>query len=443
MAALLGACADAPFAFALEGFAADSWACAKSFLGFAPAAVLRVAASGAAEIEEGGRRRVVSGDPLDLLQQFVADFHSDPLDCDDEYGFVVAALSYDLRTHIERLRSPRPIDPGAILLHAAAYDWLLVFDAVERRFELCRRPGADVDLAVIADELQRRANRVAAVAAAPGLVRLVPEFTAASHAQAMAQALSYIRAGDIYQVNLAQRFCAEGRVDPVALFATLQRTHPVPFGAFLDMGCGVLVANSPECLLRVDDRAIATYPIKGTRRRAAGAAADLGMQRELISDPKERAEHVMIVDLERNDLGRVCEVGTVAVRELLRVETFPSLHHLVSKVQGRLRETTGLAEILRAVFPGGSITGAPKIRAMEIIDEIEPCARGFYTGSIGLLGPRWSRLNIAIRTAFVTPERLVYHAGGGIVADSDPRREYEEILLKTQALATALQASAA
>jgi para-aminobenzoate synthetase component I len=216
----------------------------------------------------------------------------------------------------------------------------------------------------------------------------------------------------------------------------------MPFAAYIDGGDFALVSNSPECFLTLDGDRLATFPIKGTRPRDADARRDHATAAELQADPKEQAEHVMIVDLERNDLGRVCAIGTVRVDEFARVHSFPSLHHLVSKVSGRLATGTPLADVLRATFPGGSITGAPKIRAMEIIDELEPVSRSFYTGAVGFIGfDGRAVFNLAIRTAVATPTTFTYHAGGGIVADSVPAREYDETLLKARAFFAALTAT--
>jgi para-aminobenzoate synthetase component 1 len=245
---------------------------------------------------------------------------------------------------------------------------------------------------------------------------------------------AYIAAGDVYQVNFAQPFVAAGGCgDGRGLFARLRRDYPMPFGAYVDAGDFVLVSSSPECFLDLDRDTVATFPIKGTRAGAPGAVQALN------TDPKERAEHVMIVDLERNDLGRVCRPGTIEVVTLGGVRRYPLLYHMESHVRGRLRTGTSLPDVVRATFPGGSISGAPKVRAMEIIEELEPAARGLYTGAIG-----WSdlagrgRFNLAIRTAVVTREHLTYWAGGGIVADSDPAREYDETLLKSAAVFRAL-----
>jgi len=267
----------------------------------------------------------------------------------------------------------------------------------------------------------------------------VSDFGKDRYLSAVRAVLDYIAAGDVYQVNLAQRFVVTDPPAPAALFATIQRRHPVPFAAYVDGGDFILVSNSPECFLAQRADKLATFPIKGTRRRGHDPFADEQLARELQDNAKERAEHLMIVDVERNDLGRVCRTGSVRVEEFARIQTFPTLHHLVSKVSGQLRPQVTLAEVLRATFPGGSITGAPKIRAMEIIDEIEPVSRSFYTGAIGFIDLDGDAVfNLAIRTAVATRQKLTYHAGGGIVADSVPIREYEETLLKAQPFFAAL-----
>jgi len=258
-----------------------------------------------------------------------------------------------------------------------------------------------------------------------------PEY--AAYACSVQRALAYIRAGDIYQVNLAERLQARSAAPPAEVYLGLRREQSVPHGVYLDCGDLVLLCNSPERFLRVRGAHIETEPIKGTRRRAGDAREDAALARDLARDAKERAEHVMIVDLERNDLGRICAPGSVRVSSLMRVESFATLHHLVSTVEGRLRDDVDLAAVLRATFPGGSITGAPKIRASEIIAELEPRARGPYTGALfWFAGPRNFDSVIAIRTMVAREGRYVYHAGAGIVADSDPRREFAECWLKAR-----------
>jgi len=238
---------------------------------------------------------------------------------------------------------------------------------------------------------------------------------------------------------LSQRFACEPTADPALLYHALRSANPAPFAAYLDCGGVQVLSSSPERFLRIEGRRIQTRPIKGTRPRAGDAAADARAARELLASAKDRAELLMITDLERNDLGRVCVYGSVRVVERVALESYATVLHLVSTVEGRLAEGVTAVEAVRACFPGGSITGAPKIRAMEIIDELEPSARGVYTGAVGWLGfDGDADLNIAIRTLVHRDGRVWFHAGGGIVADSVPSLEYEETLHKARGVMQAL-----
>lgn len=285
-------------------------------------------------------------------------------------------------------------------------------------------------------------------------VALRPMDPDAAHLRAIARALDYIRAGDVYQVNLARRLVASADVagdagtatsaaPGLAWFLRLQAVAPAPHAFWLAdrEGGAALVGNSPERFLALDGRGgIETRPIKGTRPRGGTALADGAAAAELLGSAKDRAEHVMIIDLERNDLGRVCRPGTVAVTTPARLVSLPTVHHLVSTVEGRLRPDAGLAEILRATFPGGSVTGAPKIRAMQVIDELEPARRGPYCGATGWLGAAGDlELAVAIRTALVREGALTLWVGGGVVADSDPGAELAETDAKAAAFARALR----
>jgi para-aminobenzoate synthetase component 1 len=241
----------------------------------------------------------------------------------------------------------------------------------------------------------------------------------------------YIAAGDIYQVNLSQRLSLEWSGDPFSLYSRLISITPAPFSSFMDFGPYQIISNSPERFLKVSGKQIETCPIKGTKARGKTDEEDRRIQESLRRDKKELAEHIMIIDLERNDLGKICETGSVTVEDAMRIETLPHLHHMVSTVKGRLRDEVTLSECLRACFPGGSITGAPKVRAMEIIDEVEPTPRGVYTGAIGYIDLSGNMdMAMAIRTAITTENRLQINVGGGIVADSIPEREYDETILK-------------
>ena len=258
-----------------------------------------------------------------------------------------------------------------------------------------------------------------------------PEITADEYCGMVRRAQDDIVAGDIYQACLSHRFRAAWRGDAWPFYEALRHYSPAPYAAHLALGDTTVLSASPECFLRMSGRNVLTRPIKGTRPRHADADADERSAYELITSPKEVAELVMITDLERNDLGRVCEYGSVHATDLLRLERFEQVFHLVSSVEGTLRPEVSHVEAVAACFPGGSISGAPKKRALEIIRELEPSPRGIYTGAVGFLGFNGeSRFNIAIRTVVVRGGEACFHVGAGIVADSDPRKEWQETLDK-------------
>jgi para-aminobenzoate synthetase component 1 len=305
-----------------------------------------------------------------------------------------------------------------------------------------RPVGGTATIFAIDDAAARRlSGRLAApvppAAAAAG--PLASDHDPAGYLDGARRVLEYLVAGDVYQVNLARRLSAPFGGSAVELAAALRARAPAPLAAFLVSadGAAALVGNSPERFLALDGQgAVETRPIKGTRARGATPAADEAARSALAASGKDRAEHVMIVDLERNDLGRVCETGSVVVDGVARVMSLPTVHHLVTTVRGRLRAGVGLAELLAATFPGGSITGAPKRRAMQIIDELEPAVRGPYTGATGWLGAAGDLdLAVAIRTALVAGGRISLSVGGGIVADSTPDGEWAETEVKAAAFA--------
>jgi para-aminobenzoate synthetase component 1 len=265
-------------------------------------------------------------------------------------------------------------------------------------------------------------------------------FTHRGYLSAVARVKEYILAGDIFQANLSQRFEAPLREEPWTLYRRLRTINPAPFSAYLEFDDIAVASASPERFLRLDtDGQVETRPIKGTRPRGMGPMHDAMLGRALAESEKDRAENVMIVDLLRNDLSRVCAAGSVRVPELFALEHHPTVHHLVSTVVGRLAPVHGAADLLRATFPGGSITGAPKVRAMEIIAELEPTQRAVYCGSIGYLSVTGALdTSIVIRTYLTLAGSVYFQAGGGIVADSDPEQEYRETLDKARALIEAL-----
>jgi para-aminobenzoate synthetase component 1 len=255
--------------------------------------------------------------------------------------------------------------------------------------------------------------------------------TRAEYQQRFERIQRYIHDGDCYQVNFAQRFEAPAEGDPWALYLRLRRTNPAPFGAYLQLPDSTLLSSSPERFLRLCGDRVESAPIKGTSPRFADPEADRRSRRQLQQSEKDRAENLMIVDLLRNDLGRVCRPGSIRVERLFEIESFARVHHLVSQIEGRLAAGRDALDLLQASLPGGSITGAPKLRAMQIIEELEPHRRGVYCGAIGYLGFDGAMdTNIAIRTMVWSDQRIRFWAGGGIVADSEVDAEYQETLYK-------------
>jgi para-aminobenzoate synthetase component 1 len=280
---------------------------------------------------------------------------------------------------------------------------------------------------------------LSALRSGPGAIRST--FTRAAYLEAVECVREYIAAGDIFQANLSQRLQAPCDVHPWTLYRRLRLTSPAPFSAYLELADIVVASASPERFLLLDaDRRVETRPIKGTRPRGDTPERDAALAGELRSSEKDRAENLMIVDLLRNDLSRVCRPGTVRASELFALEHYSAVQHLVSTVVGELDEGAGAVDLLAAAFPGGSITGAPKIRAMEIIAELEPTTRGVYSGSIGYLGLDGTMdTSIAIRTCVVAGDTVYFPVGGGIVADSDPEAEYQETLAKAAGMLRAVR----
>ncbi len=245
----------------------------------------------------------------------------------------------------------------------------------------------------------------------------------------------YISEGDIYQANVSQKFQAKWKGNPFILFKKLRKINPAPFSGYLRFNGLSIVSSSPERLIRLEDDFIETRPIAGTRPRGKSPEQDGALSKELLLNEKERAEHLMLIDLERNDLGRICEFGSVNVSDLMLIEKYSHVSHIVSNVEGKLKKDVSIFEILKAVFPGGTITGCPKIRCREIIGELEPCSRGAYSGALGYIGfSPYIDLNIIIRTIVFHKSEISFHVGAGIVADSNPRKEYQETLDKAEAL---------
>jgi para-aminobenzoate synthetase component I len=378
--------------------------------------------------------RAWRGDPLVELDRLSAGARGGD---DGPVPVAIGYLGYDLGRQIERL------GPGPTHGDDLPDLWFGFYGAVWRLDAATgehRVVGPDPDARAA---LERALAGAPEPAASPRFGPLAADQDPDAYRAQVARILEYIAAGDVYQVNLARRLVAPvlERGDPLALYAALLEASPAQYGGLLQTGSADIVSGSPERFLSRPPGAsrLETRPIKGTRRRTGEPARDAALAAELAADPKERAEHLMIVDLERNDLGRVAVCGSVRVDAFASVVALPTLLHLVSTVSCRLRPGAGLTDILRATFPGGSITGAPKVRAMQIIDELEPARRGPYTGALGYIGADGAlELAIAIRTAVITPTELRLHVGGGVVADSSPDRELEETEEKAAAWRAAL-----
>ena len=354
-------------------------------------------------------------------------------------GGIAGYVSYDWGAELERVARPAPdrFTPQVADVLLALYDWVIAWDHLEDKAWLI---GASARTAW-AQERLRAASPAVRDDPAPGGHAPESNFSRAEYEAGVSRIREYIAAGDVYQVNLAQRFHAPFRGSPLALYRRLRARNPAPFGAYLDFAGTIVTSISPERFLRFDPqtRLVEARPIKGTRPRDATAARDSALARELLESEKDRAENVMIVDLLRNDLGKVCRAGSVTVPKLFALESHPTVHHLVSTVTGVLADDRDAFDLLRAAFPGGSVTGAPKIRAMQIIAELERSPRGVYCGAVGYVSATGAMdFNIPIRTIVLRDGMATFHAGAGIVWDSEPAAEYQETLAKARTMMEAL-----
>lgn len=376
----------------------------------------------------------------------------------------IGYLGYELVRQLERLPQQRSDDFGLPLMRLALFDSGVVLDYLERRAWLVSLDGVATSLGPSRlAPLHRRRGEIealwgsAASRSAPaggrsvgrsGATCIEPESDVVSHTRIVQRARDYIAAGDVYQVNLAYRVRLGGLPDPLTTFRLLRRRNPATFAALLRWTTpegqpGAIASVSPELFLHLQEREVVTCPIKGTRPRTGDALLDQAGVAELRASEKDAAELAMIVDLHRNDLGRVCVPGSVRVREPRRIEAHPTVFHTVADIAGRLAAGRGAVDLVAACFPAGSVTGAPKIRAMQIIDELEAAARGAYTGAIGLFSMDGDlALSVAIRTLQLHADAGLLHVGGGIVADSDPAAEFEETLAKGRGIIEALAVAA-
>jgi anthranilate synthase component 1 len=371
------------------------------------------------------------------------------------FGGAVGFLAYDIVRCFEKIPETAEDDLGVPDLCMMITDTMLMFDNVRQtlriianvpvdQFESTRAAYQSAQIKI--EEIVRRLREPVAPPHLEGAAAVANDKTIASNTtregyMAMVSAAKeYIAAGDIIQVVPSQRFEAPLTAHPFNIYRSLRTINPSPYMFYLRLGDVTLVGASPEVMVRVEGRDITLRPIAGTRRRGASDAEDLELERELLADPKERAEHVMLVDLGRNDVGRVSEIGSVNVTELMVVERYSHVMHIVSNVVGKLKPEFDAYDAFAATFPQGTVSGAPKIRAMEIIDELETCRRGVYAGAVGYFSFTGNTdTAIALRTLLIKNNRVYIQAGGGVVADSDPGAEFEESVNKARAMVRALQ----
>jgi len=445
---------DRPFSFFLDSGMDPQRLGRYSFIGSDPFLIMRSRGRDITLIRPEGET-AISGNPFDVLGELLQEYKLDGNPTVLPFvGGAVGYLSYDLGHFIEKLPSKAVDDLLLPECYLAFYDSVAIFDHLEGRAYVAASgfPDKGVDRQKRARARLEEMKRT--VAQAPRLeedkasyvdqpvsemVNLRSNFTHEGYLEAVQRARDYIIAGDIFQVNLSQRFEADMPLPPYELYRRLRKINPAPFASYLNFDGVTVVSASPERFLRLRGDRVETRPIKGTRPRGKDSAGDEALAKELANSFKDKAEHVMIVDLERNDIGRVCRFGTVRVSELMALEKYATVFHLTSTMEGRLRPEKNAIGLLKATFPGGSISGAPKVRAMEIIDELEPTKRSVYTGSIGYLGfDGGLDLNIVIRTILVKDGKAYFQVGGAVVYDSDPEAEYVETLDKARALIQAL-----
>ena len=446
--------ANRPFSYLLESAArgGDRWS-RYSIIGLQAKRVLRVIGHTITIEREGqvGEEHTVT-DPLAFIKQFQAQFRVPDLPhLPRFYGGLVGYFGYDTVRYIEdRLRDSAPPDtvetPEILLMES---DEIIVFDNVSSQLQI-------ISLIDPAEENawergQARLSEIAQMLQTPASIHhgspdgdaisesdFVSETGQDAYMEAVNKTKEYIRAGDVMQVVLAQRMSTHFAIPPIQLYRALRSLNPSPYMYFMRLDEFHIVGSSPEILAQVENGKVINRPLAGTRRRGRNPAEDLELEKELLADPKEIAEHLMLIDLGRNDLGRVCKIGSVRVTEQFEIERYAHVLHIASHVEGELLDHFGAIDVLRATLPVGTLSGAPKIRAMEIIDELEPVKRGVYGGAVGYLA--WNGnmdMAIAIRTTVIKDTTLYIETGAGIVADSVPELEWEECLNKARSIFSA------
>lgn len=454
---------DAPYSVLLESIKGPEKIARYSFIGTGPFLVLRVK-NGSVEVSVKGKKSVSSIHPLKKLKELMDLYRINaPKDLPPFPGGAAGIISYDFVHYFEKLPKTTLDDLDIPDAHFMFFDTIIAFDHKHRKTYILSCPAAEEivtgslsdidDWGSYYDEACKKIGTLNKKISLGALkqggpegklktsIEIRHEMGKKKYMDIVRRTKDYIKAGDIFQANLSQRVSAYiGDAKPWQIYKVLSGINPSPFAGYMNMGDYYIASSSPERLVRVSGNTVETRPIAGTRPRGENAEGDMRMRADLLLNEKERAEHLMLIDLERNDLGRISDYSTVEVDELMITEEYSHVIHIVSNIRGTLAKGRDCFDAIRATFPGGTITGVPKVRCMEIIDELEPVVRGPYTGSIGYISFTGDMdLNIIIRT-FVIKDNIAYvQAGAGIVADSDPEREYYETLKKAEALIKTLE----
>ncbi len=447
--------ADRPGTFLLESIVGGERFGRYSYIGLAARTSIRASGSKLSVVRDGITiEQSDQQDPLQFVRSFAARYHAAEVPGLPHFGGgLVGYVGYDAVRWIEPRLSPgwdKPDVLGCPDMLLLLCEELAVFDNLTGKLHLIvyadpGEPGAHgaalQRVRELRGALRLPLEHIPDRAAVKGELR--SNFSEQAFKQAVLRAKRYITDGDIMQVVLSQRFSCEFGGSPMAVYRALRAINPSPYMFYFNFGGFHVVGSSPEILVRLEGDTVTVRPIAGTRPRAKDAAEDKRLEQELLADPKERAEHVMLLDLGRNDVGRVAAVGSVRVTEQMAIERYSHVMHIVSHVEGRRREDVDAIDVLQASFPAGTVSGAPKVRAMEIIDELEPDRRGLYAGAVGLIGFGGDMdFAIAIRTALIKDGLLHVQAGAGIVADSDPDSEWVETLNKARAVMRAAEIAA-
>lgn len=445
---------DGCYSFLLESIeGGEKWA-RYTFLGSSPSLVVRTKGKVVETIKNGTVSSQVVVDPLDSIRELLDRFT--PVEVPGLprfFGGAVGYLGYEMVRHFEHLPTTKPAVIGTYDSYFLITDTIIIFDNVSQKIKVVSNAHLDPATSP-AEAYQEALSRIEGIICklrAPLPVAAITQPTARptelrsnisreDYEAAVEKAKEYVRAGDIIQVVPSQRFSGELSADPFDIYRALRTLNPSPYMFFLRLEETVIAGASPEVMVRKEGRRAELRPIAGTRPRGTTPEQDLQLAEELLADPKERAEHVMLVDLGRNDLGRVCATGTVTVSELMVIERYSHVMHIVSNVYGELAEGRDAFDLVRAAFPAGTLSGAPKVRAMEIIDELEPVRREIYGGAVGYFSFSGNMdLAIAIRTLVIKDGMVHLQAGGGVVADSDPAAEWQETVNKAMAVRRAIE----